>query len=61
MKKNCIIIPIYKETPNLLDKLSLNSLSKNLKDFSNYEQWYEYNFNGRMIHYKDSNGFEYWY
>ena len=42
MKKNCIIIPIYKESPGLLDKLSLESLSKNLKDFSDYEVYFIY-------------------
>ena len=42
MKKNCIIIPIYKESPNLLDKLSLESLSKNLMDFQDYEVYIIY-------------------
>lgn len=42
MKTNCIIIPVYKETPGLLDKFSLESLSKNLKDFSEYEVYFIY-------------------
>lgn len=37
MKTNCIIIPIYKQIPNLIERTSLESLSKNLADFSEYE------------------------
>lgn len=42
MKKNCIIIPIYHEIPNLIEKTSLESLSKNLVDFSDYEVYIIY-------------------
>lgn len=42
MKTNCIIIPIYKQTPNLIEITSLKSLSKNLMDFQDYEVYIIY-------------------
>lgn len=37
---NCIIIPVYYEDPNKLDKFSINSLMSNLEDIDEYDIHY---------------------